>query len=192
MYLRHSQKYGKDIKIIHPGEFFVSGEDEIIGTLLGSCVAVCLIDTVTGYAGMNHFMLPGRISVQDIFQDRSARYGITAINHLMAEMIKMGALRNKMTAKIFGGGHVLDTDGGITSIPQDNIKIAKVMMELEDIPITEIDVGDNFTRKLLLVVKSGKVYLRKTTKKEVYEKIYKRDTEFARTIVEKKKSKQGK
>ena len=83
MYLRHSSKYGKGIKIIHPGEYYVSSRDEIIGTLLGSCVSVCLIDLVSGISGLNHFMLPGRITSSNIFTDRSARYGVTAINELI-------------------------------------------------------------------------------------------------------------
>ena len=67
MYIRQSIKFGKDVKIIHPGEYYVSSENELIGTLLGSCVAVCLIDTEKGMAGMNHFMLPGTDQPERIY-----------------------------------------------------------------------------------------------------------------------------
>jgi chemotaxis protein CheD len=173
-------RYGKEIKIIHPGEFYVSSEDELIGTLLGSCVAVCLIDHEKGLAGMNHFMLPGRISNRDIFADRSARYGITAINQLLEAMEKRGAVKKSITAKIFGGGHVLENTDMTNTIPLDNIRLAKIMMEIEDIHITHSNVGDNFTRKLLLDVKSGKVFLKKSTRKDVFEEIAKREAEYAR------------
>lgn len=182
MYLRHSQKYGKNIKIIHPGEYYVTGLDEMIGTLLGSCVAVVLWDDEKKIGGMNHFMLPGRISENDIFKDRTARYGITAINELMKSMVDNGALRKNITAKIFGGGHVLENDLMETSvtIPMDNIRLARVMMEIEDVPIIKSDVGEHYTRKLLFDVHSGKVYLKKTQRADVVEKIAEEEKEFAK------------
>ena len=184
MHIRHSRKYEKEIKVIHPGEFYVSSEDEIIGTLLGSCVAVCLTDIKSGIAGMNHYMLPGRISSVDIFQDKTARYGITAINMLLSNMIKKGAVKENLEAKIFGGGHVMETGKEAAVIPNDNVKLARIMMEFEDILVTHSDVGSNYTRKLLLNVKSGKVYLKKTTRAEVYNKIFSEESEFAkRTFV---------
>lgn len=179
MYIKHSYKYEKEIKIIYPGEYCVSNENEIIGTLLGSCIAVCLIDTGSGVSGMNHFMLPGRVSSRDIFHDKAARYGIVAINHLLLDVISKGAKKNELISKIFGGGHVLETEQNTIAIPEDNIRIARAMMEIEDIPIIQSDVGDNYTRKLLMDVKSGKVYLKKTTRAEVFDAIKKRDSEFA-------------
>ncbi len=186
MYVRNSAKYGKEIKIIHPGELYASDRDEIIGTLLGSCVAVCLFDPTKGISGMNHFMLPGRITHMDIQKDRTAKYGITAINELLGEMKKLGARRNDMVAKIFGGGEVLNNVIQSTTIPADNIRIAKVMMEMEDIQIAEQDVGSNFTRKLLMEVKTGKVYLKKSTRGDVFEEAVSEETEYAKSLGRKK------
>ncbi len=178
MYIRHSGKYQKDIKIIHPGEYYISNEDELIGTLLGSCVSVCLFDEESAIAGMNHFMLPGKISHTDMFTDKSARYGIIAINDLVHGMVESGAGRNRIKAKIFGGGHVLDTK--TISIPNDNIRLAKAMMEMEDIPIVKVDVGMNYTRKILFEVKTGKVFLKKSTRADVIKKVFKEEKEFAK------------
>lgn len=179
MYLRHSAKYGKAIKIIHPGEFYVTAEDELIGTLLGSCVSVCLIDRVNKIAGMNHFMLPGRITSSDIFTDKSARYGINAINQLLLELKNKKSDRKKLVAKVFGGGHVLESNLNGRSIPDDNIRLAMVMLEMEDIPIESTDVGEDFTRKLLLEVSSGDVFLKKTTRKDIVDVISQREIEYA-------------
>lgn len=179
MYLKHSAKYGKSIKIIHPGEFYVSSNDEIIGTLLGSCVSVCLIDLKNGISGMNHFMLPGRITSTNIFADRSARYGVTAINELIKSLEKAGARRNNFIAKVFGGGHVLESEVKESTIPSDNIRLAMVMLEMDDIPVMASDVGENFTRKLLLDVKTGKVFLKKTTRKDVFDQITQKEIEYA-------------
>lgn len=180
MYVRNSKKYNKNIKVIHPGEFYVSKDDEIIGTLLGSCISVCLYDQENSLAGMNHFMLPGKISESDIFKDRSARYGITAINDLIKSMQKNGGVKKNFKAKIFGGGHVLNTKEPGPSIPEDNIRLAKIMMEIEDIEIVDCDVGSNFTRKILLDVSSGKVYLKKSTREDLNNSVVERDIVFAR------------
>ena len=182
MYIRKSANYGKDIRIIHPGEYYVSSEDEIIGTLLGSCVALCLHDEKHGISGMNHFMLPGKISSTDISKDKTAKYGITAINELLNDMEKRGADKSKLVAKIFGGGKVLEHIIESSTIPNDNIRLAKVMMEMEDIEITESDVGGNFTRKILMDVKSGKVYLKKSTRKDVVEEVAQKEIKYFKKI----------
>lgn len=180
MYIRNSWKYGKPLKIIQAGEFFVSNADEFIGTLLGSCIAVSLHDPVNGISGLNHFMLPGRISRVDIFEDKSAKYGITAINTLIDEMEKKGAKRKDIVAKLFGGGSVLEYEKRTNTIPMDNIRLARIMLEIEDIPIVQSDVGQKYTRKLLMDVKTGKVYCRRTLNKKVVEKVLREETEYAR------------
>lgn len=179
MYIRNSWKYKKKINIIQPGEFYVSRDDELIGTLLGSCVSVCLYDPGSKISGMNHYMLPGRISECDIFADRSARYGITAINRLIKEIEKFGVVRENLIAKLFGGGHILCDDNNQITIPLDNIRLAKVMLEIEDIQMDEIDVGDRYTRKLLMDVKSGKVYLKRITADNISKEVGERDKNFA-------------
>ncbi len=179
MHVGYSAKYNKAMKVIYPGEFYVSKVDELIGTLLGSCVSVCLYDRSRGHSGMNHFMLPGRISRHDIFQDRSARYGITAINGLIHEMERAGSPRKDLQAKVFGGGSILVTQKDVNTIPFDNIRVAKILLEMEDIPIMKTDVGGEYTRKLLMDVKTGKVYLKKTTRKDVYEKVNEMERDYA-------------
>ena len=69
-----------------------------------------------------------------------------------------------------------------TTIPQENIRLAKLMMEIEDIPITETDTGSNFTRKVLLDVKSGAVYLKKSTRKTLMEQVGKKESVYAEKI----------
>lgn len=180
MYIRNSSKYGKQIHIIHPGEYHVTSEDIMIGTILGSCIAVCLYDLEAGVGGMNHFMLPGRISQQDIFSDKTARYGITAMNTLIQEVERQGGRHGHMEAKVFGGGHVLNTNQ-VNAIPDDNIRLARVMLELEDIPIIKSDVGEHYTRKIMLDVKTGKVFLKKTTREDVIDQINARDINYVRS-----------
>ena len=182
MYERYSKKYEKKITIIHPGEFYVSRNDELIGTLLGSCVAVCLHDTVRRVSGMNHFMLPGRISERDIFQDSSAKYGITAINELISHMERAGAPIRNLSAKVFGGGHVLSLEANSVTIPHDNVRLARVLLEHADIPIVASDVGENYTRKILMDVKSGRIYLKKSTRQDVIDFVDGREQTYAQRL----------
>ncbi len=169
MNTRKSIKYGKNIKIIHAGEYYVSMKDELIGTILGPCVSVCLHDSKKKISGMNHYMLPGKISSRDILRDKAALYGITSINKLISKMEKAGSRKIDMSAKVFGGGRVYDNISQINNLPQDNVRVALILLEVEDIPILERDVGRKYTRKLLFDAKSGKVYLRRTVRDQVFD-----------------------
>ena len=175
MHIPHRSRFNKNITIIQPGEFHASADDDMIGTLLGSCVSVCFHDPVRHMSGMNHFLLPGRIVKADIFMDRSARYGISAINELLALMEKIGASRKDLIAKVFGGGHVIVNTFESNTIPFDNIRLARVMLEIEDIPIVEMAVGGSYARKILMDVKTGKVFLKNIIHREVVEKIDEHD-----------------
>lgn len=86
------------VKVL-PGEYFVTGENIVICTVLGSCIAACLWDRTMNIGGMNHFMPPEGDST-----DVSGRYGSYAMEVLINEMIKLGARRETMQAKIFGVG----------------------------------------------------------------------------------------
>ena len=87
------------IKVL-PGEYFVYAEDILIMTTLGSCIAACLWDRNAKVGGMNHFMLPEG-------SGDSGRYGSFAMELLINEMMKLGAQRSSMEAKVFGGGQVI-------------------------------------------------------------------------------------
>jgi chemotaxis protein CheD len=162
------RRYGKKVILIYAGDYYVSSDDEMIGTSLGSCIAVCLYDPCIKVGGMNHFMLPGKISLLET-TGHSAKYGITAINSLMDSMIKKGAIKKNIIAKLFGGGAVLAFENKKTTIPDNNIRIARVMLEMEDIPITEEDTGGKFIRKVFLDIATGKVYLKKILRSDYSE-----------------------
>ncbi len=122
---------------------------------------------------MNHFMLPGRIVKADVLQDRTAQNGITAINELLAQMERAGALPERLVAKVFGGGHVLLTTFETSTLPSDNVRLARALLELEDIPIVEMSVGGSTARKIVMDVKTGRVYLKNLLRRELMEQIEK-------------------
>jgi chemotaxis protein CheD len=92
------------VKIL-PGEHFVHDGDLLLTTTLGSCIAACLWDRRARLGGMNHFMLPE--GCEDGSASASGRYGSYAMELLINEMLKRGASRSSMEAKVFGGGQVV-------------------------------------------------------------------------------------
>ena len=140
------------VKVL-PGEYFVYNEDIVLLTVLGSCVAACLCDRGAGVGGMNHFLLPDG-------GDSSARYGVNAMEILINELLKNGARRSSLEAKIFGGGAVIQ---GLTSIDVggQNVKFVESFLASERIPIVSRDVLSNCVRKVCLFPRSGKAMVKK-------------------------------
>ena len=143
------------VKIL-PGEYFVFDEDLLIMTTLGSCIAVCLWDRQAHVGGMNHFMLPdGGGSGNE-----SGRYGSYAMELLINELMKMGANRMSLEAKVFGGGAVLS---GMNSLNVGERNTAFVMdyLKTERIPIVSKDVMDVYPRKVCFFPHSGKAMVKR-------------------------------
>ncbi len=130
----------------------------IITTLLGSCVAVCLKDPVAGVAGMNHFMLPRKVHQGDIGFTNDTRYGVNAMEVMINEMMKKGALRKRLQAKLFGGGRVMET--ALNNVADSNIYFALGYMKKEGIPVLASDLGRNEGRKILFFPDTFDVYVR--------------------------------
>lgn len=148
---------------IHPGEFYATTEDEIIATVLGSCIAVALFDRGTGVGGLNHFMLPGSLGKNQFFTSGSGKYGMYAMELLINDLLKAGARRPSLRAKVFGGGSVLRAGpaGGGKSIPQSNIDFAMEFLKTEGIPIDSSDTGGVNARKILFFPLSTQVMLKR-------------------------------
>ena len=160
MFKRYSNNFKRNMVIIYPGEFYVSAHD-IIATVLGSCISVCIKDRKTGIAGMNHFMLPGDVRSEDMFLSASAKYGMFAMEQLINEMIKKKGSKNDFEAKVFGGGHVLNfrkTDG---NVPEANIEFVRAFLKMEQIAIVKQDVGGFCGRKVLFFPDTAKVLLKR-------------------------------
>ncbi|WP_420470576.1 MULTISPECIES: chemotaxis protein CheD [unclassified Brevundimonas] len=89
------------------GEHHVTSDPAVmLTTVLGSCVAACLTDPVAGVGGMNHFLLPDGAGAGT---DAGRRYGAYAMELLINELIKAGARRERLEAKLFGGGRMFDS-----------------------------------------------------------------------------------
>jgi len=142
---------------IYIGDLRVSREPLIVDTVLGSCIAACLYDPVNRVGGMNHFMLP---ESTDPKNPTSARYGVFAMELLINELMKAGALRRNFQAKIFGGGHVLKIRESLDGVPQRNITFVKEFLDTERIPVMNEDVGGYQPRRVLFYTHTGKAMVK--------------------------------
>ena len=142
------------VKVL-PGEYFVSGENIVIMTVLGSCIAACLWDSRARVGGMNHFMLP-----EGDVTDTSGRYGSFAMEVLINEMIKLGARRESMQAKIFGGGQVMASFTTM-NVGERNTDFVTQYLQTERIPIVSEDVLDIYPRKVVYFPTTGKAMVKR-------------------------------
>ncbi|HEV8314279.1 MAG TPA: chemoreceptor glutamine deamidase CheD [Burkholderiaceae bacterium] len=140
------------VKVL-PGEFFVHDEDVLIMTTLGSCIAACLWDRQAKVGGMNHFMLPDGAG-------DSGRYGSYAMELLINEMMKKGASRLTMEAKVFGGGAVISGMNTI-NVGERNTQFVLDYLKTERIPIVSRDVLDVYPRKVCFLPASGKAMVKR-------------------------------
>lgn len=140
------------VKVL-PGEYFVDNEDLLVMTTLGSCIAACLWDRQAQVGGMNHFMLPEGAG-------DSGRYGSFAMEMLINEMMKRGASKSRMEAKIFGGGAVIAGMNTI-NVGERNTNFVMDFLKLERIPVVSKDVLDVYPRKVCFLPHSGKAMVKR-------------------------------
>ncbi|MDD2544904.1 MAG: chemoreceptor glutamine deamidase CheD [Burkholderiaceae bacterium] len=142
------------VKVL-PGEYFVADESLVIMTVLGSCIAACLWDSRCRIGGMNHFMLP-----DGDMADATGRYGSYAMELLINEMLKLGARRETMQAKIFGGAQVMHNFTTM-NVGERNTNFVISYLQTERIPIVSEDVLDIFPRKVVFFPITGKVMVKR-------------------------------
>lgn len=146
---------------ISPGEYYFTDKDMVIVTVLGSCVSACIRDSVTGIGGMNHFMLPDSAAAdKDSPVSESMRYGTYAMEVLINQLLRNGARRENLEAKIFGGGNVLKSFTTMNVGDRNAIFVRRFLKE-EHIKVTGEDLLDIYPRKVYYFPKTGKVLVKK-------------------------------
>ncbi len=146
---------------ILPGELYVTKIDEMIITVLGSCVSACIRDPDAGIGGMNHFMLPISNDI-DLLESKdtsaAARYGNFAMEKLINEILKHGGVRESLEVKLFGGGRVLSS---MTDVGKQNIEFVRSYLRLEGLKLISEDMGDRYPRKIQYDPLTGKARMKK-------------------------------
>lgn len=156
--LYHDRNFDSPAAKILPGEYYVTQKEMVLVTVLGSCVAACIRDTEIGIGGMNHFMLPDEGGKEVV--SSSARYGTYAMEMLINHLLKNGARRNRLEAKVFGGGAVLASLSSST-VGTRNAEFVLQYLQTEKIPVVAKDLLDAYPRKIYFFPNSGRVLVRK-------------------------------
>lgn len=149
-----------DAAKILPGEYYVTSRDMLLVTVLGSCVSACIRDRTTGIGGMNHFMLPHGGQDENSPLSTSARYGSYAMEVLINQLLKLGAKRNNLEAKVFGGGNVL-RGFTVANVGQRNANYVLDYLDTENIRIVSQDMLDIYPRKVYFFPQSGRVLVKR-------------------------------
>ncbi|MEM7549427.1 MAG: chemotaxis protein CheD [Bacteroidota bacterium] len=140
---------------LFPSTMFVSRSSYHIKTVLGSCVALCLFDMEKQFGGMNHYMLP-------VWNDEglaTPKYGNIANQSLLKKLISMGASKDNLVAKIFGGANQL-MKSDTYEVGSRNIHIAKEFLHHEGIKLMKSDTGGSRGRKIIMDSSNNKILLK--------------------------------
>lgn len=150
---------GNVIAKLLPGDFYVTREDEVLDTVLGSCVSACIRNPKTGIGGMNHFMLPhprngNSADSWGSVASSATRYGSASMEQLINRILNAGGTRADLEVKIFGGARVL---AATTDVGQHNVEFVRAFIKQEGLKVSSEDVGNVTPRHIQYFPLSGKV-----------------------------------
>ncbi len=140
---------------LHAGQLVAVSAPTAITTVLGSCIAVCLYDPMAGVGGMNHFLLPLHVE-----RERSARFGTVAVPQLVDAVVKAGASRHGLVAKVFGGASVIGVMAQGRRLGDENARLALRLLDEARIPVLDQDVGGSRGRKVVFFADEGTAWVR--------------------------------
>lgn len=178
---REIERYARNVQ---PGAWSIDTELPL-ATLLGSCVAVCLFDPVMRIGGINHFMLPdmARSKHGDVDSLLSGNYAMEA---LLNALLVRGAKKPRLQAKAFGGGTIIDTDGGSLSIGMRNASFTKEWLQRENIPLQSSDFLGPWSRKIVFLPTTGDAFCKRmVTNMATAEVIAREERAYAETLEKK-------
>jgi chemotaxis protein CheD len=149
---------GRPAQFLHPAQIIASGQPCVVTSILGSCVAVCLVDPIAGIGGLTHYLLPRQLGGPP-----PGRYGSLAIPLLIEKLTALGARRSRLTAKVFGGARmvgVLSRSEG-EHVGEKNAQVAFDLLKDLGIPVAAEDVGGARARKLIYYTDDGSAWVRR-------------------------------
>jgi chemotaxis protein CheD len=155
---RYRDARGLVIAKLLPGDCYVTTDDEVLDTVLGSCVSACIRSPRHGIGGMNHFMLPQpRNDGTDSWTAKAGsatRYGTASMEQLINRILKSGAQRADLEVKIFGGARVL---AALTDVGEHNVTFVREFLRNEGLKVVAEDVGDTCPRHIQYSPVTGRV-----------------------------------
>lgn len=144
------------------GEWYVTKQNILLSTILGSCVSACIRDPLAGVGGMNHFLLPGN-GEQDSKAADAARYGVFAMENLINGILGQGGRKDRLEIKVFGGGNVINNSSQIGS---KNAEFIRSFLHKEGLAIASQDLEGDYPRRINYYPQSGKLMMRQLKRRE--------------------------
>lgn len=155
-----------DFNLINVGiaDYTVAASPDILRTILGSCVGICLYDAEKKIGGMSHIMLP---KIKDNSKSIK-KYADSAIPTMLEDMLGKGADRSRVTAKIIGGARMFNVSENsvMGEIGTNNIVKVKEVLQRLEISIVGEDTGGNFGRTIDFYLNSGNVKIKSMGRNE--------------------------
>jgi chemotaxis protein CheD len=155
------------VATLHPGDYYVASDGELISTVLGSCVSACIRDARRRIGGMNHFMLPVDRSegsgAWGSTASAATRFGNVAMERLINEILKRGGQRSDLEVKLVGGGKVLDA---LSDVGARNIRFVRQYVQAEGFRVIGEDLGDLYPRKVLYNPASGSAQVKRLARSD--------------------------
>jgi chemotaxis protein CheD len=142
------------VRLLPGGSYATAARDEVIVTVLGSCVAACIRDPATGFGGMNHFMLPENETGDWNGVSAALRYGNHAMESLINSVLKSGCSRQELEIKLFGGANLYQ---GVTLVGEKNAEFTRVYLQKEELAVTAADLGGPWGRRIHYSPATGNV-----------------------------------
>lgn len=153
--------FKRQVVTIYPGEYYSTGGDEMISTVLGSCISVVLYDHENGVGGINHYMLALDAGEAPDSHPLPGKFGVYAIDLLLHDIRKKGAVTANIEAKVFGGGNIFNMAAGSgTQVGDANSHFAFNYLRKLGIPVVKSDTGGPFPRKIFFDKTTCKVYMK--------------------------------
>ena len=159
------REFGISAVKLLPGEYYVTSRDMVLTTVLGSCVSACVRDSTAGIGGMNHFMLPEDADPTSRDATAAMRYGVYAMEMLLNELFKAGARRERLEAKVFGGGAVL-ANMTMLNIGDRNADFVLRYLQTEQVRIAAQDLRGSLPRRINYFPMTGRVAMRKLRRQD--------------------------
>lgn len=173
--------FGRAAVKLLPSEYYVTSQPTVMLTVLGSCVAACLHDPYAAVAGMNHFMLPDEADCGPDHPD-AMRYGTHSMDVLVRELVKAGARRERLQAKVFGGAAVLP-NMPFLNVGDRNAQFVLRYLQEQNISLYAQDLGGSHARRVGFMADSGKVVVRKLRAPQELSKVQSQEAELLRSLV---------
>lgn len=165
-----------------PGDHYVSDKDVVIVTLLGSCVSACLYDPLRRVVGMNHFMLSVKkhAGSMPLCLTEGGRYGVHAMELIINGMLRLGAKKENLRAKVFGGSSLFSTASdaeNFNGVGETNCRFILEFLRDEGIRLVASNLGGNEGRVIRFHSKDFSVYQRRI-KRTITPDLVKREKRF--------------